>query len=184
MPEDSIHRNYYVKQVNDEHLRHMVSLTRRTFTEALNNEIYFSRTWGLPTHYKHRLDAEAERRGVLPKDLVAVYIHGEVSKWPQAKTPKSDPARVMAKRSTLTLTGPNDAHILRLCEQLGLEHSAVMDGILDFNRRFDLPPQLLGALHERAEALGVMERDLAIEILFFEVAKLPDAPVVAKKKKS
>lgn len=172
LPPDSVRRNYFVRRANDEYLRSLSALSRRTFTEVFNNELRFARTWDLPAHFVKGLNAEADRREVLPKDLVAAFLHGEVSKWPPARYPIQEPPRVFAKRSTLSLTGPNDEYIRQIGERLGIEHTEAVDLVLDFNRRFDLPPQLLGALHERAAALGVSPRAIAVEVLFHEVMNL------------
>lgn len=182
LPTGSIHRTYYVRKVNDDFVRETIKQTHRSFTEVINGEIAFERTWGLPAHFARRLAAEAQRRGVEPRDLVQVYVHGEVAKWPAAPAAPST-GGAFAPRSTVTISGPNDAFLMRMCALMNIEQTEALDLVLDFNRRFDLGPVLLGAALKKASGLGATVRDLAVEILITEVQKLPDPPITATKPK-
>lgn len=178
LPSGAVLRNYRLRLVNEEFVQAFVDETKRPTTEVLHGEIVFARVWGLPTHFARRLDVEAAARGITTREVVKGAIWAAASKLPRASKIAPEPPSEWGKRSSLYITGPNDAFILYLAKlQNGADYGDALNGIIEFNRRFDLPADLLAGLTEHAQSKGATLRDIVVETLFFEAMRLPEAPL-------
>lgn len=181
LPSGAVLRNYRLRVVNEEFIQGLVHQTKRPTTEVLHGELIFARHWGLPSHFSRRLDVEASSRGITAREVVKAAVWTAASKLPRASRVDPDGPSAWGKRSSVYITGANDAFIMHMAmQQDGADYADALNGIVDFNRRFDLPADLLAGLTQHAQSRGATLRDIVIEILIFEAIRLPEAPAPAK----
>jgi hypothetical protein len=152
--------------------------------DAINSELDFLREWGEPTpRYARRLDAEAARRGTPTLELVSQYLWtAATSSPPVIARGRVAPALQGPRPVHLRITGPNEAWLLEHAEVWRLDFNATLVRALDFGRTYGLPPDLLGALAERARRLGNSTRDEVRRLLLSLSETLPDATASTPKR--
>ena len=152
-------------------------------SEAVNAELDFLRTWGLPEHFTRRVEAEAKRRGITTLELVNDILWDAAEALPRAsvpKPPRSPPARPPRKQLVLAITGPNEAWLLRHSDVWKVDsYEALLERALEFARGYGLPPEAQAALQQHAKGQGDSVRELVRELLMEAADHLPEAPAEA-----
>jgi hypothetical protein len=93
---------------------------------------------------------------------------------PVVPLPKVVPVKGDTNRTTLNVTGPNDAFILHTSGLEKTEYNATVNRLLDFCRTYGLTPNLHAALTAQAAAREAALRDLVLTLISDTAARLPD----------
>lgn len=186
-PTDSEPRGLHIRPENDAFLKERSAELRRNFTETFNSEMEFLRMWGLSKLSVPRLYAAAAAVHATPMQYVQNLVTAAALQAPVVPLPKVVPAKGDTNRTTLNVTGPNDAFILHTSGLEKTEYNATVNRLLDFCRTYGLTPNLHAALTAQATARDASLRDLVLTLISDTAARLPDvvpAPPVARKTRS
>lgn len=174
LPSDTVYKPLNLKPEVFAYLQEVAARINRTPSDALNQELDFFRMWGLSPSRARRVYAAAQARKQLPREFIQDVVREAALKLPPVKAPKREPSKGgETHRTSMNISGPNAASILKECLTTDLSFNAMLMSHLEFVQSLGLHPDLLAAIDKVAHEAGDSRRDVVLSIIRAAAEALP-----------
>ncbi len=181
LPSGTVYKALNLKPEVFARLQEVAAWLNRTPSDALNHELTFYRTWGLPPSLARRVYAAAGAQKRAPRDLVSNFVREAALQFPSTKVPKCELEGGVTHRTSMNVSGPNAASVNAECRASGLSFNTVLMAQVEFAQSLGLHPELLAAIDRLAEERGDSRRDVVHGIIRDAASGLPPVDPVSRR---